>query len=120
MSRLLDLPAFAVAALVAGDDMRTIGDAHLGWAGEHRQPAPYLGVRDRIIVEIETDIGRLAGLDRHLFDQGIGLIRQRQQLRRFLRERFAHTDGFLLWAAAVRRDAAAPPGSLGIERRPHR
>ena len=73
-------------------------------------------MRDGIVVEVEADIGRLACLDRGLLDQGIGVIRQRQQPRRLCGEGLADADGLLPRAAPVRRNAAAPVLGLDIER----
>ena len=92
-----------------------IDDAHLVRIGQHREQAPHLGVRDGIVVEVEADIGGLAGLHRHALDERIGVVRQRQQPGRLLGEGLADADGVLSGAAAIRRDAAAPVLGLGIE-----
>ena len=61
MRLVLDLLTFVVAARVIGEDLPGVGDADLAGVGEHRQRSPHMGVRNRIVVEVEADIGRFAG-----------------------------------------------------------
>ena len=72
-------------------------------------------MRDGIIIEVEAHIGGLAGLHRHAFDERIGVVRQHQQLWRFLGEGLADAEGVLSGTAPVRRQAAAPGLGLDIE-----
>ena len=60
---IFDLRATVVTSPVAGKNIGTVGDTNLMAIGEHGQNASDMGVRDRVIVEIEADIGCLA--DRH-------------------------------------------------------
>ena len=53
---LFDLRALVVTARVTREHRRAVDDAHLMGIGEHRQNAPDMRVRDRIIVQIEADI----------------------------------------------------------------
>ena len=95
---------FAAAAPVTCNDLKAIGDANLGRIGEHRQPAPHLRMGDGIVIEVEANIGRLARLDGDLLDEGIGMIRQRHEARRF----FGDAEGIRAWTAAVRGNTTAP------------
>ena len=67
MCLVLDLLAFVVAARMAGEDLPSVGDADFAGVGEHRQRSPHMAVRNRIVVEVEADIGRLAGAGWRLF-----------------------------------------------------
>ena len=60
MGGILDLRSLVVAAPVAGEHLGAVDDAHLMRIGENGQHAPNVGVRHRIIVQVEADIGRLA------------------------------------------------------------
>ena len=75
---LFDLRPLVVTARMAGDDVGTVGDAHLMGIGEYCQDAPDMAVRDRIIVEVEADIGRLADRDRDALEQRCRVVRQSQ------------------------------------------
>jgi MoxR-like ATPase len=57
----------------------TVDNAHLVGIGEHGERAPHVGVGDGIIIQIETDIRRLAGGDGHPLEQRVGVVRQLQQ-----------------------------------------
>ena len=61
---------------MTGEDVLTVDNAHLVGIGEHGERAPHVGVGDGIIVQIETDIRRLAGGDGH---PGISLLPARDQ-----------------------------------------
>jgi len=101
-------------ARMPGENMLAIGDAHLVRIGEHRQRALDLGVRNRVIVQIETNIGCLANPDRPLFEQRIGMFGQRQQPWRLLGEDLADAAVLLTRTASICRLAEAPGPSLGI------
>ena len=111
----LDLCALVVAAPMAGEDVRAVGDAHLVRIGEHGQNAPDMGMRYRIIVEVEADIGRLADRDRDALEQRRRVVWQRQQSRCFVGEHLA--DGALgfVRTAPVGGRAVAPGLGLGVE-----
>ena len=57
---LLDLRAAVVAARMAGKHRATVDNAYLMRVGEHRQHAPNMSMGYRVVVEIKTNIGRLA------------------------------------------------------------
>jgi hypothetical protein len=83
-------------------DVLAVDNAHLVEIGEHCQRAPHVGVGDGIIVQIETDIRRLAGGDGHPLEQWIGVVRQLQQKLRFLGEGLANAEGVLFGAGSIR------------------
>src|SRR5215472_4304300 len=111
---IFDLRPLVVAAPMAGEDVCAVGDAHLMRIGEHGQNAPDMGVRNRIIVEVEADIGRLADRHRDALQQRRRVARQSQQSRRFVGEYLA--DGALgfVRAAPVGGRAIAPGVGLGV------
>src|ERR1700722_2094127 len=65
----LDLRALVVAALVAGEHLGTVDDAHLVWIGENGQCASHMIMGNRVIVQVEADIGRLADRDGDALEQ---------------------------------------------------
>src|SRR6202162_2746638 len=75
MGGVLDLGALVVTASMTGEDVLAIDNAYLMGIGEHGERAPHVGVGDGIIIQIETDIWRLAGGDGHPLEQWVGVIR---------------------------------------------
>ena len=94
---------------MAGEDVRAVGDAHLMRVSEHGQNAPDMRVRDRIVVEVEADIRRLADRDRDALEQRRRVVRQSQQSRRFVGEYLADS------ALGFGSRAIAPSIGLGVE-----
>jgi len=90
---------------MTGEDVRAIDNAHLVGIGEHGERAPHVGVGNGIIIQIETDIRRLAGSDSHPLEQRVGIVRQLHQKMRFRGEGLANADGILFGHA---RSAARP------------
>ena len=115
MGGILDLGALVVAAAMAGENLGAVDDAHLVRVGQHGEQALHLGVGDRVVVEIEAHIGRLADLDGDALEQRIGIVWQRQQARRLGREGCAHAQRGLLGTRPVGRRTRAPGCGLGIE-----
>src|SRR6516162_3043797 len=115
MRGILDLSPLVIAAPMAGEDLGAVDDAHLVGIGQHGERAPNLSVGHRVIVEVKTDIGRLADLDRQALVQRIGMVRQLEQTGRFLGEGLANRRCLLLRARPVRRHAGAPGRGLGVE-----
>jgi hypothetical protein len=115
MGGIFDLCTLVVAAPMAGEDVRTVGDAHLMGIGKHSKNAPDIRVRDRIIVEVEADIGRLADRDRDALQQRRRVVRQGKQARRFVGEHLA--DGALgfVRTTPVGGWAMAPGIGLGVQ-----
>ena len=101
---VFDLRPLVVAARMAGENVRAVGDAHLMRVSEHGQNVPDMRVRDRIVVEVEADIGRLADRDRDTLEQRRRIVRQSQQSRRFVGEYWAVRSG----SSGQRRSAAGP------------
>ena len=112
---ILDLGALVVTARMAGEDLLAVEDAHLVEIGEDGECAAHVTAGDRIVVEIEADIGCLADRDRHGLEQGIGIVRQLQQPGRLLGEDLANAEGLLIGTAPIGSQAVAPSLSLGIE-----
>src|SRR5215472_12904586 len=63
MRGILDLCALVVAAPMAGEDLLAVDDAHFVNIGEEGEWAADMSMRDRIVIEIEADIGPLASAD---------------------------------------------------------
>src|SRR6202163_2270724 len=115
MGSVLDLGALIVTASMTGEDVLTVDNAHLVGIGEHGERAPHVGVGDGIIIQIETDIRRLAGGDGHPLEQRVGVVRQLHQKMRFRGEGLANAEAILFGAGSIRRQAAAPDIGLRIE-----
>src|ERR1700686_259320 len=115
MGGVLDLGALVITASMTDEDVLAVDNAHLVGIGEHGERAPHVGVGDGVIVQIEPDIGRLAGGDGHPLEQRVGVVRQLQQQGRFLGKGLANPEGVLSGAASIRRQAAAPGIGLSIE-----
>ena len=56
MRGILDLLVAIVAARMGGDDGTGIEDAHGIWGGTDLERAPYVGVRDRVVVPVEARV----------------------------------------------------------------
>src|SRR6202040_4001113 len=115
MGGVLDLGALVVTASMTGEDVLAVDNAHLVGIGEHGERAPHVGVGDGIIIQIETDIRRLAGGDGHPLEQRVGVVRQLQQKLRFRGEGLANAEAILFGAGSIRRQASAPDIGLSIE-----
>ena len=72
-------------------------------------------VWDRIVVEVEADIGRLADRDRDTLEQRRRVVRQSHQSRRFVGEYLADSALGFVRAALVGGQAIAPGIDLGVE-----
>jgi len=83
--------------------------------GQHGQGPPDVRVGHGIIVQVEADVGCLGGLDGDPLDNGIGIVRQRQQSRGFLGEDLGDAAGVVFRAASIGGLAAAPGVGLGVE-----
>ena len=58
-----DLLPAVITAPMRRDHALTIEDAHLIQAGSDRQRARNAGMRDRVVIQVEAHVGRLAGAD---------------------------------------------------------
>ena len=111
----LDLRPLVIAARVAGDDLAAVGDANLIAIGQHGQLPTDMGVGDRVVIEIEADIGCLADRDLLAFGHGIGVVRQLQQPGGFPGKDLPNTEARLLGAAPIGGRAATPSVGLDVE-----
>src|ERR1700748_3215672 len=99
--------ALVVTAGRAGENLLAVGDAPLLRVCEHRQRLLNIGVRHRIVVQIKPDVGRLANLDGHLFEQRIAMLRQCQQSWCLLGEDLADAAEHQASAWALRSSTSA-------------
>src|SRR5208283_2616251 len=77
--------------------------------------AAYVGMRHRVVVLVEPDIGCLADLDLYALDDGIGVVGEAEQQWRLLGEDLADAAGGVFRAAAITGQAAAPGVGLRVE-----
>lgn len=80
------VPAAAVTRQLGG----AVENAHPVLVGPHRQRAPHMGVRYRIVVGVEPHAGRLANLCCYGLAQGEGRLGQRHQAAALGLEGLAH------------------------------
>jgi hypothetical protein len=66
----------AITGSMAGENLLSVDDAHLVKIGEHGEGAADMGMRDRIVVEIEAHIGPLASGNGDAFEQRKGIVRE--------------------------------------------
>jgi hypothetical protein len=83
--------------------------------GEHGQWLVHMGVGNRVVVEVEADIGPLTSGNGDAIEQEIGVVRQRQQSGRLFGEGFLHAQALLSGTAPSCGDVATPGLGLGIE-----
>jgi len=83
--------------------------------GEHGQDAPDMGVRDRVVVEVEADIGCLADRDGDAFQQRRRVLRQGEQAGRLVGEHRADSAIGFIGTAPVGGRSVTPGGGLGVE-----
>src|SRR5579864_4259750 len=97
---------------IGGDGRQLLALMALPLKGER---APHVRVGDGIIIQIETDIWRLAGGDGHPLEQRVGVVGQLHQKMRFRGKGLANTEAVLFGAGSIRRQVVAPDIGLGIE-----
>ena len=112
---VLDPSPAIVAARVPGDDAGAVDDADRVFRGDHLQHALHAVVRHRVIVEVEAQIRRLADADGQLLLAGKRDVRQRQEARLLLADRFADRAGLVLAPGAVHGRSLAPGLRLRVE-----
>ena len=86
MGRILDLPAAVKRTGVRGDPRLAVENAHRLQAGMDGQDSAHAGVRDRVVVQIEAHIGRLADRYDANFIGRKRVVRQREQTLALLGE----------------------------------
>ena len=79
-----------IAARVARDLGRALEEAHEVFGGDEGEGSTHEPVRDRVVVAIEADVGRLAGADGAEEVAAEGMLGERQQARLLLRQRLGH------------------------------
>ena len=112
---LLDLLTAVPAARVAGQFLRAVQEANPVFVGQHAQGPAHMGVRHRVVVQIEARIRCLANGDRHALFQRIVVLGQRQQARSLGFEGLAHAQARILRPAPVRGRAIAPAARLRVQ-----
>ncbi len=115
MGGVFDLCPAVVTAPVAGNDIRTVGDAQLMRIGQNRQYPPDISVRHAIIVEIAADIGGFADRDDDALQQRHRILRQGQHAGFLGREHIADASIGLGRAPAGGGGATAPCRSLVVQ-----
>src|SRR5262249_3536003 len=85
--RVLECLALVVASGVLRDRDRTIENAHHGLRRDERERFLHRGMRNRVVVEIEPDVGRLTRTGRDHAFAGEGMLGQGQQPWALLLER---------------------------------
>src|SRR6185437_11411003 len=113
--RLLDLRITIEATRVAGDNSVAIEDAHGLECGKHLESAADMGVRDRVVVEIEANVGSLVRTSDHALCRREGLIGQRQESGLLGLKALADAATAVLGTGALCRLAAAPGERLGVK-----
>ena len=74
-----------------------------------------MGVRQRVVVQIEANVGRLARRHGHAFVQWVLALGQRHQVGLLGMEGLPNAQGSVLRPAPVRRRAFAPQARLGVQ-----
>src|SRR4029453_3258383 len=82
---ILDLGALVIASDMAGEEVVAVEDAHLLKISDEREHAAHMRVGNGIVVEIETNVRSFVRVHPLALDDGIGMIRQGQEPRRFRR-----------------------------------
>ena len=88
--------------------MHAVDDADFMQGGQHRQHPLHMRVRHGIVVQVEADVGCLAGLDRDTFEQRRRVVGQWQQARCFLGKHVAHRAAGLARTPPIGSKAMAP------------
>lgn len=111
---ILHLSTLVVAANVTGNDLRTIEDADFLLRGHDAQAAAHIGMRNGIIVEIETGVRRLADGNGGQGRPGKRVVWQRQEVGLLQLEGLpdSHVEA---GAQSVGGHARYPNVGLGIE-----
>jgi len=84
MAGVFDLPTAFPAALVVGDDLIAIENAHDRVRGDERQRLTDQRMRNGVVVTVETQIGRFAGSNREYGIAIKSVCRKRQEARALL------------------------------------
>ncbi|MGF6604811.1 hypothetical protein P3T23_009567 [Paraburkholderia sp. GAS448] len=111
----LDLRAAIVTAHMGGEQIGAIENAYLPGIGPHRERTPHVGMRDRVVVQVEAHVRLLANLHGQLQFARIRILWQGEQAGLFTDEGFAHGDRGLFPARTIGGGTRAPARGLSIE-----
>ncbi len=100
---------------MGGDHLGTIEHTHLGGRGHDDQRAADVGMRHRVVVEVEADVRCLAHLDLDAIFGGKHVAGKREEHASLLGEDVAHRSTAVLGTRAVGRFALRPGRGLSIE-----
>lgn len=100
---------------MAGQLGGAVEDAYVPLVGQHGQGALHVGMRHRVVVEVEAHIGRLAHGGGHALAQRPVVRGQRQQMVLLGHEGTAHRLAVILWPGPLARRTVAPAPGLGVE-----
>src|SRR5688572_20878286 len=112
---VLDLLTAIPRAPVSGDHLGDIGDPNLIQICENDQGALCPVVRNRIVVEIEANVGRLADLNLETLVRGKRVVGQRQQDAALVVESLTHRAYAVLDPGALESCGGGPVRRLMIE-----
>src|SRR5262245_16502515 len=114
---ILDLGTLIEGAGMASEDVLAVEDAHLVEIGEQREHPAHVGMRDGIIVEVEADVGGLARDDHFALIDGIGVLRQGEEVWRLFGESLVNERlGDECWgnARGTRRTTRGATAAVGL------
>ncbi len=111
----LDLLAAIVTALMLGHDVGAIENAYPAWIGPHCERAPHMRMRDRIVVQVEAYVWRLADARRLLQVTFIWIVGQSEQAASFSLKGFTDGNIRLIRAAAIGCHGVAPLQCLRVQ-----
>src|SRR5207237_1696408 len=114
MRRVLHLLTLVVSAGVRRDDVLAIEDADASLRRDDGECALDVGVRDGIVVEIETNVRRLAGGDFLSLLGGVRVIREREEPTPLLLESLSHGQAAVLDPKPIGGRALAPSRGLRV------
>ena len=81
MGRVFDLPALVEGPRMRGDDSLAVEDTDLRERGGDLQRAAYVGVRHRVVVQVEAHVGGLADADLDPLIGRVRIVGQADQVR---------------------------------------
>jgi len=112
---LLDLCPAVPTAPMAGQHDGTVEHAQALGLGQHRQRAPYMSVGDGVVVEVEANVGRLAGMDLHTLGHRVVVLGQLHQAGLLDHAGLAYRQPVVFRPAPITGGALAPGQGLRVE-----
>ena len=110
----LDLIAAVPRARMCRHDLHSVEDAHRVERRDHDERAAHAVVRDRVVVEVEADVRRLADLDLDALVGREWIVRQREQTRRSSSNASRTVWRAVLGPASLGGDARGPVLGLAL------